>query len=75
LAADKATTARLRTGPFTVLQMAILSAKRCYARIATIATQLVGQKFEVIMVACMRKLLVMLSAMVRNGTNRRTTTA
>jgi transposase len=75
LAADKATTARLGAGPFMVLQMAVLSAKRCNACIVTFATRLVGQKFEVIMVACMRKLLVMLSAMVRNGTNRRTTTA
>jgi len=50
-----------------VLYMAVLSARWCNPAIAAFAARLVGKKFKVIMVACMRKLLVMLNAMLRDG--------
>lgn len=50
-----------------VLYMATLSAKACNPVIAAFAQRLAGKKFKVIMVACMRKLLVILNAMVRDA--------
>jgi transposase len=42
---------------------------------AVARTRLAGKKFKVIMVACMRKLLVVLNAMKRDGTDWRTNAA
>jgi len=50
-----------------VLYMATLSATQHNPLIAAFAKCLTGKKFKVIMVACMRKLLVMLNAMVRDS--------
>lgn len=49
------------------LYMAALSAKRFNPQIAAFAERLVGKKPKVIIVACMRKLLVTLNAMIRDG--------
>jgi transposase len=51
-----------------VLYMAALVAKRRNPVIAAFAKRLQGKKPKVILVACMRKLLVMLNAMVRDHT-------
>jgi transposase len=50
-----------------ILYMAALSAKRHNPVIAEFARRLVGKKPKVIVVACMRKLLVILNAMLRDG--------
>ncbi len=50
-----------------MLYMATLSAKRFNPVIAAFAKRLAAKKFKVVMVACMRKLLVMLNAMIRDG--------
>jgi transposase len=54
-----------------VLYMATLTAIRCNPVIRAFHARLiaVGKPFKVAMVACMRKLLVILNAMVRNGTH------
>ncbi len=57
------------------LYMAALSAKQCNPIIAAFAMRLAGKKPKVIITACMRKLLVMLNAMVRDGTDWRTQAA
>jgi transposase len=49
-----------------VLYMAALSARTCNPVIAAFAKRLAGKEFKVIMVACMRKLLVILNAMLRD---------
>src|SRR5258708_23180757 len=49
------------------LYMATLSAKRFNSQIAAFANRLTGKKPKVIIVACMRKLLVTLNAMIRDG--------
>jgi len=51
------------------LYMAALSARQHNPRIAAFAKRLAGKKPKVIITACMRKLLVMLNAMVRDGTD------
>jgi transposase len=51
------------------LYMAALSARHHNPLIATFAQRLAGKKPKVIITACMRKLLVMLNAMVRDGTD------
>lgn len=53
----------------------ILSAKRCNPVIAAFAKRLAGRKPKVIIVACMRKLLVMRNAMVRDATDWRASAA
>ena len=50
-----------------VLYMAALSAIRYNPAIAAFAQRLAGKKPKVIIVACMRKLLVILNAMLRDG--------
>jgi transposase len=50
------------------LYMATTVAIRCNPAIAAFAARLQGKKPKVIITACMRKLLVMLNAMVRDGT-------
>ena len=57
------------------LYMAALSARQHNPRIAAFAKRLAGKKAKVIITACMRKLLVMLNAMVRDGTDWRAETA
>lgn len=57
------------------LYMAALSAKRHNPLIAAFAKRLAGKEPKVIITACMRKLLVMLNAMVRDGTDWRAKTA
>jgi transposase len=52
-----------------VLYMAALTAMRCNVQIAAFAERLKGKKPKVIITACMRKLLVTLNAMVRDGTD------
>jgi len=52
-----------------VLYMAALSAKRCNPVIADFAGRLAGKKPKVIIVACMRKLLIILNAMLRDATD------
>ena len=52
-----------------VLYMAALSAKRCNPVIADFARRLAGKKPKVIIVACMRKLLIILNAMLRDATD------
>jgi transposase len=52
-----------------VLYMAALVAKRYNPTIAAFAKRLAGKKPKVIIVACMRKLLVILNAMVRDATD------
>ena len=49
--------------------MATLSARTWNPVIAAFAKRLAGKDFKVIMVACMRKLLVILNAMLRDGTD------
>ena len=50
-----------------VLYMATLSARRCNGVIRAFAQRLehAGKPFEVVMVACMRKLLTILHSMIR----------
>lgn len=55
-----------------VLYMATLAAKRRNPVIARFAERLAGKKPKVVLVACMRKLLVILNAMVRDGSDWRT---
>jgi transposase len=50
-----------------VLYMAALVAMRRNPKIAAFAEQLAGKKPKVVIVACMRKLLLMLNAMLRDG--------
>jgi transposase len=50
-----------------VLYMAAVSAMRHNPTIAAFASRLAGKKPKVIIVACMRKLLVILNAMIRDG--------
>jgi transposase len=50
-----------------VLYMAAVVAKRCNPAIAAFAKRLAGKPAKVITVACMRKILVILNAMVRDG--------
>jgi len=50
-----------------VLYMAAVTAKRHNPVIAAFAKRLSGKKSKVILVACMRKLLVILNAMMRDG--------
>jgi transposase len=57
------------------LYMAALSARTHNARIATFAQRLTGKKPKVVLTACMRKLLVMLNAMVRDGNDWQPSTA
>jgi transposase len=64
-----------RTAIRNVLYMATLSARSCNPLIAAFAERLAGKKFKVIMVACMRKLLVVLNAMMRDATDWRTNAA
>jgi transposase len=54
----------------TALYMATLTAIRCNAVIAAFYRRLrdAGKKFKVAVTACMRKLLVRLNAMLRDGT-------
>jgi transposase len=52
-----------------VLYMAALRAMRCNEQIAAFAQRLKGKKNKIIITACMRKLLVMLNAMLRDGTD------
>ncbi len=52
-----------------VLYMAALSARRHNPVIASFAKRLAGKKPKVIITACMRKLLVILNAMLRDGTD------
>ncbi len=52
-----------------VLYMAALTARRHNPAIAAFAERLAGKKPKVILVACMRKLLVILNAMLRDGTD------
>ena len=52
-----------------VLYMAALTARRYNPDIAAFAERLAGKKPKVILVACMRKLLVILNAMLRDGTD------
>ena len=49
--------------------MAALSARRHNPVIARFAKRLAGKKPKVIITACMRKLLVILNAMLRDGTD------
>lgn len=58
-----------------VLYMAALVARRHNPTIAAFAARLAGKKPKVIIVACMRKLLVMLNAIARDGTAWHPTTA
>lgn len=51
------------------LYMAALSARTWNPQIAALARRLKGKEEKVIMTACMRKLLVTLNAMVRDGTD------
>lgn len=51
------------------LYMAALAAKRHNPVIAAFAQRLAGKKPKVIILACMRKLLVILNAMLRDGTD------
>jgi transposase len=57
-----------------MLYMATLSAKRYNPVIAAFTGRLAGKKPKVIITACMRKLLVILNAMLRDGTDWRTVT-
>ena len=58
-----------------VLYMAAMSAITHNPVIAAFAARLAGKKPKVIITACMRKLLVILNAMLRDGTDWRTATA
>ena len=55
-----------------VLYMAALSGKRCNPVLAAFAARLKGKLNKVIIVACMRKLIVTLNAMLRDGRDWRT---
>jgi len=57
------------------LYMAALSARRHNPMIAAFAARLAGKRPKVILTACMRKLLVTLNAMPRDGTDWRLATA
>jgi transposase len=57
------------------LYMAALSARQHNPMIAAFAARLTRKKPKVILVACMRKLLVTLNAMLRDGTDWRLATA
>lgn len=57
-----------------ILYMATLSAMRVNPMLKAFAQRLTGKKPKVIIVACMRKLLVILNAMVRDGADWRTAT-
>ena len=61
-----------RTSLRHVLYMATLVAIRCNPVLAAFAKRLAGKKPKVIITACMRKLLMILHAMVRDGTTWRT---
>ena len=50
-----------------VLYMAALSGKRCNSVLAAFAARLKGKLNKLIIVACMRKLIVTLNAMPRDG--------
>jgi transposase len=50
-----------------VLYMAALSGKRCNPVLAAFAGRLKGKRPKVILVGCMRKLIVILNAMLRDG--------
>jgi transposase len=50
-----------------VLYMAALSARRCNPVLAGFADRLKGKRAKVILVGCMRKLIVILNAMLRDG--------
>ena len=52
-----------------VLYMAALTAIRRNAEIAAFARRLKGKKKKVIITACMRKMIAILNAMVRDGTD------
>jgi transposase len=52
----------------SVLDMAAMVAKRCNPTIAAFAKRLGGKKPKVVLVACMRKLIVILNAIVRRQT-------
>jgi transposase len=58
-----------RTEPRNVLYMATLTAMRCNPLIKTFADRLraKGKKAKVVIVACMRKLMTLLNAMIRDG--------
>lgn len=58
-----------------VLFMAALTARRCNPTIRAFAERLAGKKPKVILVACMRKLLVTLNAMVRDQSDWRAAAA
>jgi transposase len=58
-----------------VLYMAAMVARRHNSVIAAFAKRLAGKKPKVIIIACMRKLIVMLNAMLRDGTDWRPVTA
>jgi transposase len=58
-----------------VLYMAALSARTHNPAIAAFAERLAGKPPKVILTACMRKLLVILNAMLRDGTDWRAATA
>jgi transposase len=58
-----------------VLYMAALSAIQHNSKIAAFAERLAGKKPKVIIVACMRKLLVILNAMLRDGNDWQTKAA
>jgi len=58
-----------------VLYMAALAAMRHNPKIATFAKRLASKKPKVVIVACMRKLLVMLNAMLRDGVDWQAKTA
>ena len=55
----------------SVLYMAALTARRCNPVISQFAQRLEseGKCFKVVLVACMRKLLVILNTMVKNNTH------
>jgi transposase len=68
----------IRDGRWAVRQtlyMAALVAMRYNPVIAAFAERLAGKKPKVVIVACMRKLLVILNAMLRDGTDWRARTA
>jgi transposase len=58
-----------RAGVRAVLYMAALAARRYNTAIAAFAARLAGKKPKVIITACMRKMLVILNAMLRDGTD------
>lgn len=58
-----------RTALRSVLYMAALTAKRCNEKLRTFAERLhrAGKPFKVVITACMRKLLIILNTLVRDG--------